>query len=257
MVEHLVYTEGVGGSSPSPPTSIPARKPLPKASAIAAATPFGYIPAMKLLTVLGLIAAILAGCNGNSAAASPSNSADASPLSSASASPATPTPDCVALLANPSDGAVSNVPSDGVGGEGWYEGDDWSGADLVNCDLSGVLLRGNNFANANFTGANLSDAKLEGAKFTGANLTGANLNLADVSFASFWNANLTDANLSAAVFLTTYLGGANLTNADLSGVYLNYVDLSGANLTNANLTNVTYCETTMPDGTQNNDNCAP
>ena len=249
MVEHLVYTEGVGGSSPSPPTSIPARKPLSLALAIAAATPFGYIPAMKRLTVLGLIAAILAGCNGNSAAASP--------LSSASASPATPTPDCVALLANPSDGVPSASFDDdsGVGGEGWYEGDDWSGADLVNCDLSGALLRGNNFANANFTGANLSDAKLEGANLSGANLTGANLNLADASFAGFWNANLTDANLSAALLYRTFFNGSNLTNADLSGVYLNETDLSGANLTNANLTNVTYCYTTMPDGTQNNDDC--
>ncbi len=235
MVEHLVYTEGVGGSSPSPPTSIPKKAP-PRTPQIAAVTPIGYIPAMKLLTALGLIAAILAGCNGNSAA---------------------PTPACVALLANPSDGVPSDVPSDGVGGIGWAEGDDWSGADLVNCDLSGVSLDGNNFTNANFTGANLSAASLYGANLTGANLTGANLNLADASFASFWNANLTDANLSAAVFENTYLGGANLTNADLSGVYLDEVDLSGANLTNTNLTNVTYCYTTMPDGTENNDNCTP
>ena len=61
-------------------------------------------------------------------------------------------------------------------------------------------------------------------------------------------------------------GGINLRNADASGVSFKQAnlqkaclvgaDLSGGNLTAANLLGVTFCRTTMPDGTTNNSGCS-
>jgi uncharacterized protein YjbI with pentapeptide repeats len=73
----------------------------------------------------------------------------------------------------------------------------------------------------------------------------------------FAGADLVNANLSGTIGADTNFAAANLTNANLNGATFNFVNLFGANLANANLTNVAYCETTMPDGTVNNDNCAP
>ena len=86
---------------------------------------------------------------------------------------------------------------------------------------------------------------------TDANLSGLYL------AADFSDADLVGANLSGVQGFDTNFAGANLTNANLSGAELFFAVLNGANLTNANLTNVTYCKVTMPDGTQNNDNCTP
>ena len=103
--------------------------------------------------------------------------------------------------------------------------------------------------------SNLSQADLEGVNLWGANLGGANL----------WGTNLGGANLAradlrGAILAGTYLRGAILRGADLGGAYLGgaYLvgaNLAGANLAGADLERVTFCETTMPDGTINNSNC--
>jgi uncharacterized protein YjbI with pentapeptide repeats len=49
-----------------------------------------------------------------------------------------------------------------------------------------------------------------------------------------------------------YLVGADLTDANLTGAYLN-----GADLTDANLTNVTWSNTTCPDGVVQSWECPP
>jgi hypothetical protein len=83
---------------------------------------------------------------------------------------------------------------------------------LAGCNLHGLNLTDANLAGANLTGANLSDANLTGANLAGANLTGANL------------------------------AGANLTGANLTRAHLVF----------ANLNEVTWSNTTCPDGTNSN-----
>jgi uncharacterized protein YjbI with pentapeptide repeats len=73
----------------------------------------------------------------------------------------------------------------------------------------------------------LKNGNLSGCYLAGANLSGA---------------NATNANLVA-----TYLAGANLSSANLS-----HANLRGAVLTGANLTQVTWNQTTCPDGTNSN-----
>jgi len=81
--------------------------------------------------------------------------------------------------------------------------------------------------------------------------------------------NLEGSTLSGSL-RGAHLKGANLKSANLTGADLTDADLTGANLTNANLTDtdltnaitppslwdgVTFCNTTMPDGTVNNSGC--
>jgi uncharacterized protein YjbI with pentapeptide repeats len=129
---------------------------------------------------------------------------------------------------------------------------------LAGCNLSGLNFSNANFAGADLQGANLSEADLTGANLFEANLTGANLSKAN-TFQTFLNlANLSDANLSG-VNLTaanglfgTNLTGANLTGATLQGHSLVDVNLTGANLKGADIDNVTWGNTTCPDGTNSN-----
>jgi len=51
------------------------------------------------------------------------------------------------------------------------------------------------------------------------------------------------------------LNGANLTNADLSGANLYGANLRGARLYGANLNEAEFCDTKMPDGSINNNDC--
>jgi uncharacterized protein YjbI with pentapeptide repeats len=168
---------------------------------------------------------------------------------------------------------------------------DLSGIDLSGALLSGIQLTGAdltyaNFSGADFTGylpeppgpplavsfANLNDADLTGADMSGINFSGieGNLQGADLSDVNLAGADLSGVYLagvssggitgSAAllpqnwVLTDGYLIGpaANLTDADLSGANLTNADLDGANITGANLTNVTWSNTTCPDGTNSN-----
>ena len=80
----------------------------------------------------------------------------------------------------------------------------------------------------------------------------------------YW-ANLADANLTGANLAGAFLIGANLNNADLNGASLRYANLTDANLTGANLKGAVMwyatmngailCNTTMPDGSENNSGC--
>ena len=105
----------------------------------------------------------------------------------------------------------------------------------VSCDLQNA-----NLYKANLTGANLRDTFLYNAFLYSANLTEANL-----TEANLYSANLTEANLT----------GANLTEANLYSANLYKANLTGANLTGANLKGTTFCKTTMPDRSINNEDC--
>jgi hypothetical protein len=118
--------------------------------------------------------------------------------------------------------------------------------------LAGCNLQGLNLSGANLAGANLSKANLTGANLAGANLSGAVLNQTNLT-----GANLAGANLSGAVLNQTNLTGANLAGANLSGAVLNLAKLTNANLrgaiaTGATFNQVTWSNTTCPDGTNSN-----
>ncbi|MDA1189282.1 MAG: pentapeptide repeat-containing protein [Chloroflexi bacterium] len=109
------------------------------------------------------------------------------------------------------------------------------GADLSNAQLgfranstgAGIRIRldGGNFQNANFSGSDLFSAN-----FTGADLRGA---------------NFTDANIA----------GANMYQADLRGANLTGADISFADMEDAKLEGAIFCNTTMPNGSVNNEGC--
>jgi uncharacterized protein YjbI with pentapeptide repeats len=102
-------------------------------------------------------------------------------------------------------------------------------------------------AGCNLSGLNLSNADLAGDDLQGDNLKGTDLSGADLSGANLKGSNLMRANLSGAD-----LSGANLQSDNLIGANLSGADLSGVNLRGTNLKNVTWADTTCPDGTNSN-----
>lgn len=115
------------------------------------------------------------------------------------------------------------------------------------------------------------DFLVQGANLQDADLRDADLRQADLRHADLRSAFLGDgededtfgAILSEADMRDADLRSADLRNADLSFVDLRSANLSGANLHNAylddgtRLEGATFCETTLPDGTVNNDDCGP
>ena len=83
----------------------------------------------------------------------------------------------------------------------------------------------------------------------------SNLNRANLDGANLSKANLSKTNLSQTDLTGANVTGANLTNAILSMVNLTWADLTGANLAGANVEGTIFCNTTMPDGTNNNSGC--
>ena len=102
--------------------------------------------------------------------------------------------------------------------------------ECVRCGLAGANLRT----------VRLIDADLKGASLKGASLMYAKLIDADLKGADLRSANLHDADLSSA----------NLMGANLMGA-----NLGSAKLIDADLKDAKFCNTTMPDGTINNEDC--
>jgi uncharacterized protein YjbI with pentapeptide repeats len=116
-------------------------------------------------------------------------------------------------------------------------------------------LRDADLSNRTFKDAQLSESKLEGANFSKSVMIGVWFTRSHMQ-----KVNLQGADVTNALMDYTLLNGANLQDANLSGAYLNFADLTdanlkGAKLDGAKLRGVTYCNTTMPDGSINNDNC--
>ena len=157
--------------------------------------------------------------------------------------------------------------------------------ECVGCDLRGSDLRKVHLYQANLADADLSQSDLRGSifyasNFSGANLTQANLEEASLRDSDLSNANLSNAELTSAKFQGTILRKANLTGAQLSKARLDIADLRAAILKDTNLLEITFngadlreanlrgailkdhwtdytkfCNTTMPDGSINNDGC--
>ena len=128
------------------------------------------------------------------------------------------------------------------------EGQDLSGADLCNLDLSEQELVGarlgkcqgrkTNFMKATLRYADFHAADLREAYFIGANLLEANFEHADLRRTDFYLADLTKAKLRGA-----NLEGANLEGANLQGADLSQCNFRTANLNKANLLDTITLET--------------
>lgn len=88
----------------------------------------------------------------------------------------------------------------------------------------------------NCIGARLSGSNLQALQLANINFSGADLSYANLQYANLENATLSDANLQ----------GTNLSNADLLGANTNGADIGSA----------IYCNTVMPDGSVDNNDCS-
>ena len=121
------------------------------------------------------------------------------------------------------------------------------GADLRQCDLRART----ECRDANLTGAELSDADLGGSDATSASGRGARL-----WRTNFAGATLAGANFAPSAVSKTDLFGADFANANLGrargldrALYVFRPDAPRSSWY------VTFCNTTMPDGSVNNDDC--
>ena len=134
------------------------------------------------------------------------------------------------------------------------------GAELRNADLANLDLSYADLAGANLDYADLTKAKLVHTNLEKAALIHADLSDADLDHANLQHGNAASANLSSADLYATELNGAYLAAANLSGADLQWADFESANLNQANLVNTQFshthfCNTTMPWGTSNNNDC--
>jgi uncharacterized protein YjbI with pentapeptide repeats len=142
-------------------------------------------------------------------------------------------------------------------------------ADLQGANLSRVMLYQNEFFYVDLREADLHEANLYLSKLDNALLNNSNL-----EGVFFWQTDLSSADLSGASLTKAYFKFADATNANFTGANLTdallyYTDISGANFTDADLTGAsmqsavqkgltnptTFCRTTMPDGSINNEGC--
>lgn len=131
-----------------------------------------------------------------------------------------------------------------------------SSVSCTGCDFSGENLTQFPI----FSEAELSSANLSGSTLDGMNLGGAALKGADLSGAHLVRTNLSNATLDLVDFSNADLQKANLQGASLSGASWNGADLSAANLTgvtgfNGAGSGAKLCQTTMPDGSNNDSGC--
>jgi len=140
---------------------------------------------------------------------------------------------CVATIVGcGGDASISLEPGADLAGE------DLSGINLQDAELSGIDLRG-----ANLRGANLIATILTGADLSSADLREADLTAVWLVSAQLSNADLRGANLMGGIFVRADLRGADLTGADLTGTVFIEADLSGVDLSQANFEDAIFdCE---------------
>ena len=119
---------------------------------------------------------------------------------------------------------------------------DWSGVNLSESRMCGVIASGCDFQKASFCGANLSggiftQCDMNGSDFTNAFLCGVAFKQTEVC-----NANLTRADLRGSFLTETGLENSNLAEANLQGaegVYIASLERLGCDLTGVRLPNGT------------------
>ena len=124
-------------------------------------------------------------------------------------------------------------------------------ASMINANLFEGSFAGANLFAGTFTSANAFASGLQAANLYAAKFDQANLYESDLREANLFKTDLRDANLYRAD-----LTGANLFGADLAGANLFGANLEGANVVKANVDEALLCNTTMPDGSISDRDCA-
>lgn len=110
------------------------------------------------------------------------------------------------------------------------------------CDL--IFEPGNDpLRDGDYRDAILNDARI--ANFEGANFSNAKIQIGRLQGGSFLNVNFTNTDLRLANFDNSTLDNVNFTNANLK---------AARNFDSAVLTNITWSNTTCPDGTNSDNN---
>ena len=132
-----------------------------------------------------------------------------------------------------------------VNGHKFFNGADFSKADLAGIRISGhdaprgyarvVNLRGINFQNANLSGASFENCILAAANLQGANLHWAELKNVSLDGAVFSYANLRETKLTKVLF-----GTAHFVEVDLQRATLVNCDLYDTDLHDSNLQGLTF-----------------
>ena len=91
----------------------------------------------------------------------------------------------------------------------------------------------------------LSDVNCYNGMLSGADLSGTDLTNANFSMAEIDNTNFTSANLTGATFINSEMDHVNFTKANLTG----------ANLSGASSIQITWSNTTCPDGSVTSTGC--
>jgi len=164
-------------------------------------------------------------------------------------------------------------------------GNNLAGAQMAGADISNTFIRFQNFSggdlsgviavdafflestaietvfdNADLTKVGTENSTMRGASFVGATLAEGSIKSTNLRLADFSGADLTDTVFEGATLSGASLVGATLVNVvfdhtGLSDVDMTDADLTGAAFESTDISSVTFCRTTMPDGTTNNDGC--
>lgn len=121
-----------------------------------------------------------------------------------------------------------------------FVGTNFTGATMMQTDLSRIDAEGANFYGANLRNSNFSDANLRRATFYGADLKQASLVAADASQSNFVGSDVQNASLERGVFDSADFQGANLANANLRGAILRNANFHGTDLRHTNLDNADF-----------------
>jgi uncharacterized protein YjbI with pentapeptide repeats len=135
--------------------------------------------------------------------------------------------------------------------------------DLRFIDLSGINLHSSNLSFAQFNsslrGATLKNADLRNAVFASVDLRDANLAGANLTGASLRSADLRNADLRNTKFHSPpgmYDPDARYRKYGLEGTDLGGANLQGSLITDEQLKRARLCQTTLPDGTKSDRDCA-
>ena len=144
-----------------------------------------------------------------------------------------------------------SIPGIEVSGYGWIRDTDFSNADMRDAVFFTREIVDTTFANADLSGlqSNMSGMDWRTVDLSGANLRGAFLAEAN----EFIDSDLTGVDFTNAELRTVFFMDASLVSAVLAGADLSHGSLLGSDLTDADLTDVTWNNTTCPDGSNSDD----
>lgn len=140
------------------------------------------------------------------------------------------------------------------------------GNTLVGKDLTAAAIANSSFGDVNLTNTNLTNSILSNSMFEDTILTNTNFSNSQMKLVTMHSITLTDVDFTNADLSDSHLGHAqshsptifsntNFTNTNLTNVVFDNINLSGSlNMSTATRTNISWTNTTCPDGTNSDNN---